>query len=112
MEMQRIQAKQHGWDKNRIPELGHKSLLWAVGEIGEVDLIPINYTQIRSKRRQMIVKTIVVIVNVQSLYPVTHSSQNVCGSLTAYKSAVTDINASNKAITFHHINIFIEFQRS
>ena len=36
MEMQRIQAKQHGWDKNRIPELGHKSLLWAVGEIGEV----------------------------------------------------------------------------
>ena len=36
MEMQRIQAKQHGWDKNRIPEMGHKSLLWAVGEIGEV----------------------------------------------------------------------------
>ena len=35
MKMQRIQAKQHGWDKNRIPELGHKSLLWAVGEIGE-----------------------------------------------------------------------------
>lgn len=36
MEMQRIQAKRHGWDKNRIPEMGHKSLLWAVGEIGEV----------------------------------------------------------------------------
>lgn len=40
MEMQRIQAKEHGWDKNRVPELGHRSLLWTVGEMGEmIDII-------------------------------------------------------------------------
>ncbi len=40
MEMQRAQAKAHGWDKNRIPSMGHRSLLWCVGEMGEmIDII-------------------------------------------------------------------------
>ena len=40
IEMQRLQAKAHGWDDNRRPELGHRSLLWTVGEMGEmIDII-------------------------------------------------------------------------
>lgn len=36
MEMQRMQARRHGWESQRVPELGQRSLLWTVGEIGEV----------------------------------------------------------------------------
>lgn len=36
MEMQRCQAETHGWDKNRVPSMGHRSLLWCMGEMGEV----------------------------------------------------------------------------